>query len=97
MTTHPESSKVVMHGIINLFSKGPAGDLLVRAYVAASKIFANIYHDARLPLHIASLHIGGGSIITVATRMVRHSQGMLHFPIMITVRYIVLFRLAPAR
>jgi molecular chaperone DnaJ len=39
--------------------KGPAGDLLVRVSVAASKIFrrqgSNIYHDARIPLHTALL------------------------------------------
>ena len=39
--------------------KGPAGDLLVRVNVAASKVFrrqgSNIYHDARIPLHIALL------------------------------------------
>ena len=39
--------------------KGPAGDLLVRVNVAASKTFrrqgSNIYHDARIPLHTALL------------------------------------------
>jgi len=39
--------------------KGPAGDLLVRVNVAASKVFrrqgSNIYHDARIPLHTALL------------------------------------------
>jgi molecular chaperone DnaJ len=39
--------------------KGPAGDLLVRVNVAASKAFrrqgSNIYHDARIPLHTALL------------------------------------------
>lgn len=39
--------------------KGPAGDLLVRVNVAASKVFRrqgpNIYHDARIPLHTALL------------------------------------------
>ena len=39
--------------------KGPAGDVLVRVNVAASKVFRrqgpNIYHDARIPLHTALL------------------------------------------
>lgn len=39
--------------------KGHAGDILVRVNVAASKVFrrqgSNIYHDARIPLHIALL------------------------------------------
>ncbi|KAI0308249.1 DnaJ protein [Multifurca ochricompacta] len=39
--------------------KGPTGDLLVRVNVAASKTFrrqgSNVYHDARIPLHIALL------------------------------------------
>lgn len=39
--------------------KGPAGDLLVRVNVAASKVFrrqgSNIYHDALIPLHTALL------------------------------------------
>ncbi|KAI0296150.1 DnaJ protein [Russula brevipes] len=39
--------------------KGPAGDLLVRVNVAASRAFrrqgSNIYHDARIPLHTALL------------------------------------------
>ena len=39
--------------------KGPAGDLLVRVNVAASKVFrrqgSNIYHEARIPLHTALL------------------------------------------
>jgi len=39
--------------------KGPAGDLLVRVNVAASRVFrrqgSNIYHDARIPLHTALL------------------------------------------
>ncbi|KAH9982940.1 hypothetical protein BGW80DRAFT_1265816 [Lactifluus volemus] len=43
--------------------KGPAGDLLVRVHVAASKTFrrqgSNIYHDARIPLHTALL---GGKV-----------------------------------
>ncbi|KAN0124722.1 hypothetical protein V8E52_001274 [Russula decolorans] len=39
--------------------KGPAGDVLVRVNVAASKVFrrqgSNVYHDARIPLHTALL------------------------------------------
>ncbi|THH18100.1 hypothetical protein EW146_g2824 [Bondarzewia mesenterica] len=39
--------------------KGPAGDLLVRVNVAASKTFrrqgTNLYHDARIPFHVALL------------------------------------------
>ncbi|TFY65273.1 hypothetical protein EVG20_g5657 [Dentipellis fragilis] len=39
--------------------KGPAGDLLVRVNVAASKVFrrqgANLYHEARIPVHTALL------------------------------------------
>jgi molecular chaperone DnaJ len=39
--------------------RGPAGDLLVRVKVASSKTFrrkgANLYHEARIPLHTALL------------------------------------------
>jgi len=39
--------------------KGPTGDLLVRVNVASSKVFrrqgANLYHEARIPLHTAVL------------------------------------------
>ncbi len=47
--------------------KGPAGDLLVRVSVAASKQFvrqgANVYHESRIPLHTALL----GGIVRVPT------------------------------
>ena len=43
--------------------KGPSGDLLVRIGVAASKAFvrqgANLYHEARIPVHTALL---GGKV-----------------------------------
>ena len=43
--------------------KGPSGDLLVRVGVASSKVFvrqgANIYHEARIPMHTALL---GGKV-----------------------------------
>lgn len=46
---------------------GPAGDLLVRVNVAASKQFVrqgtNLFHDSRIPLHTALL----GGIVRVPT------------------------------
>lgn len=43
--------------------KGPAGDLVVRVNISASKHFrrqgVNLYHDARIPLHTALL---GGKV-----------------------------------
>lgn len=50
-------------GDMPLSGKGRAGDLLVRVNVSPSKVFrrqgANIYHDARIPLHVALL---GGKV-----------------------------------
>lgn len=47
--------------------KGPAGDLLVRVNVAASKVFTrqgnHLYHQVRIPVHTALL----GGRVTVPT------------------------------
>jgi molecular chaperone DnaJ len=46
-------------GDVAMAGKGPAGDLLVKVNVASSKTFrrkgANLYHEARIPLHTALL------------------------------------------
>ena len=51
--------KVPGQGDAPLGGSGRAGDLLVRINVAPSKIFkrqgANLYHDARIPVHTALL------------------------------------------
>jgi molecular chaperone DnaJ len=50
-------------GDVPISGKGAAGDLLVRVNVTPSKIFrrqgANLYHEARIPLHTALL---GGKV-----------------------------------
>jgi molecular chaperone DnaJ len=50
-------------GDMPLSGKGKPGDLLVRVSVSPSKVFrrqgANIYHEARIPLHVALL---GGKV-----------------------------------
>lgn len=50
-----------------LSASGPAGDLLVRVLVKPSSVFrrqgVNLYHDAKVPLHIALL----GGIIRIPT------------------------------
>jgi molecular chaperone DnaJ len=50
-------------GDASVSSKGNPGDLLVRINVAPSKVFirqgANLYHQARIPLHTALL---GGKV-----------------------------------
>ncbi|EJD55396.1 hypothetical protein AURDEDRAFT_50886 [Auricularia subglabra TFB-10046 SS5] len=55
--------RVASAGDMPLSGKGKPGDLLVRVSVSPSKVFrrqgANIYHDARIPLHVALL---GGKV-----------------------------------
>ncbi|KAH7104340.1 hypothetical protein BKA62DRAFT_503760 [Auriculariales sp. MPI-PUGE-AT-0066] len=55
--------RIANAGDMPLSGKGKAGDLLVRVSVSPSKVFrrqgANIYHEARIPLHVALL---GGKV-----------------------------------
>lgn len=50
-------------GDVPISGKGPAGDLLVRLTVEPSKVFsrqgANLYHEAKIPVHVALL---GGKV-----------------------------------
>jgi molecular chaperone DnaJ len=55
--------RVHRQGDAPITGKGQAGDLLVRITVEASKSFtrqgANLYHEARIPVHVALL---GGKV-----------------------------------
>lgn len=51
--------KLPGHGDQPISAKGPAGDLYVRVVVKASPVFkrqgTNVYHEAKVPLHVAML------------------------------------------
>ncbi|WWC66246.1 chaperone DnaJ [Kwoniella pini CBS 10737] len=59
--------RIPNQGDMPLSSSGPPGDLLVRVSVKPSNVFrrqgTNIYHDAKVPLHVALL----GGIIRIPT------------------------------